>query len=111
MERELWPVLYCTVRAVGFGFRQKYVQIPGWVLVLTFLWAALHDRPVSWACDPDHWGTTSLRPSRILSDSTMSRRIDRVAIGLLWRAIEHRLRQQSAEHPALIAFLDGKPLP
>jgi IS5 family transposase len=41
----------------------------------------------------------------------MSRRIDRVAVGLLWRAVERRLREQSAEHPALVAFLDGKPLP
>jgi hypothetical protein len=43
MERELWPVLYRTVRAVARDFSQKYVQIPGWVLVLTMLWAALHD--------------------------------------------------------------------
>jgi hypothetical protein len=41
----------------------------------------------------------------------MSRRIDKVGIGLLWRAIEQRLRDQSAKYPALIAFLDGKPLP
>lgn len=111
MERELWPVLYRTVRAVGRDFSQKYVQIPGWVLVLTMLWAALHDRPVSWACDPAHWAATRLRPARLPSDSTMSRRIDTVAVGLLWRAIEQRLREQSAEHPALVAFLDGKPLP
>ena len=111
MERELWPVLYRTVRAVGRDFSQKYVQIPGWVLVLTMLWAALHDRPVAWACDRAHWATTRLRPARLPSDSTMSRRIDRVAVGLLWRAIERRLREQSAGHPALVAFLDGKPLP
>jgi hypothetical protein len=111
MERELWPVLYRTVRAVARDFSQKYVQIPGWVLVLTMLWAALHDRPVSWACNRANWVTTRLRPTRLPSDSTMSRRIDRVAVGLLWRAIEQRLREQSAEHPALVAFLDGKPLP
>ena len=45
MERELWPVLYRTVRAVANYFSQKYVQIPGWVILLTILWAALHDRP------------------------------------------------------------------
>jgi len=111
MERELWPVLYRAVRDVARDFSQKYVQIPGWVLVLTMLWAALHDRPVSWACDPANWKSTRLRPHRIPSGSTMSRRIDTVGIGLLWRAVEQRLRAASAEYPALVAFLDGKPLP
>jgi IS5 family transposase len=111
MERELWPLLYRVVREVSFDFGQKYVQIPGWVLVLTMLWAALHDRPVSWACRPANWQTTRLRPARLPSPATMSRRIDTVGVGLLWRAIEQRLREQSAQHPALIALLDGKPLP
>jgi hypothetical protein len=29
MERELWPVLYRTVRAVAADFSQMYVQISG----------------------------------------------------------------------------------
>ena len=111
MERELWPLLYRTVRTVAADFRQKYVQIPGWVLLLTALWAALHDRPVVWATASANWSTTRLRPHRLPSQATLSRRLDGVGLGLLWRAVEERLRQQSAEHPALVAFLDGKPLP
>jgi hypothetical protein len=111
MERELWPLLYDTVRTVARDFRQKYVQIPGWVLVVTMLWAAVHDRPVSWACQPANWGGTRLRPARLPSAATMSRRIDGITVGFLWRAVECRLREQSAAHPALAAFLDGKPLP
>jgi hypothetical protein len=111
MEHELWPVLYQNVREVAGTFRQKYVQIPGWVLVLTMLWAALHDRPVQWACQAKNWGTTRLRPSRLPSPRTMSRRVDGVALGLLWHAIEQRLRELSSANPGLIAFLDGKPLP
>lgn len=110
MERELWPLLYRTVREVARGFSQKYVQIPGWVLLLTMLWAALHDRPVSWACDSANWHTR-LRPSRLPSNATMSRRVDKVAVGLLWRAVEQRLRELPGSPPALVAFLDGKPLP
>jgi hypothetical protein len=110
MERELWPVLYHNVREVARTFHQKYVQIPGWILVLTMLWAALHDRPVQWACRGENWMTTRLRPPRWPSPRTMSRRVDGVALGLLWRAIEQRLRELSDTHPALIAFLDGKPL-
>jgi Transposase DDE domain len=111
MERELWPILYHAVCEVARGFRQKYVQIPGWVLVVTMLWASLHDRPVSWACKPINWSTTRLRPERLPSAATMSRRVDGVTLGWLWCAVEERLRELSARYPALVAFLDGKPLP
>jgi hypothetical protein len=109
MERELWPSLYRLLRGVAKDFHQKYVQMQPWVLVAVMLWAALHDRPVSWACQPRHWSTTTLRPWRLPSPSTVSRRIDGVAVGLLWRALEQRLRDGG--NPALVAFVDGKPLP
>ena len=111
MERELWPVLYRVVREVAQRFHQKYVQIPGWVLILTMLWAAVHDRPVCWACNKKNWQTTRLRPPRLPSPRTMSRRVDGVGLGLLWSAIEQRLRALSGTQPGWIAFLDGKPLP
>jgi hypothetical protein len=109
MERELWPPLYRLLREVGKDFRQKHVQHPPWVLVAVMLWAALHDRPISWACQQRHWNTTRLRPWRLPSPSTMSRRIDTVGIGLLCNALEQRLRDSGV--PALVAFVDGKPLP
>ncbi len=110
MERELWPVLYRPLKAVAKDFSQKYVQYQPWVLVAVLLWAALHDRPVSWACAPRHWSTTTRKPPRLPSPSTLSRRADGVAVGLLWRALERRLRRASGEHPGLVAFLDGQPL-
>lgn len=110
MERELWPLLYHELREAANDFRQKYVQIPGWVLVAVSLWAALHDRPVAWACDGRNWGTTSLRPRKLPSPSTMSRRAYSVGVGLLWRALQERLRALGPS-PALVAMLDGKPLP
>jgi len=109
MERELWPLLYSLLRQTAQDFQQKYVQIPGWVLVAVLLWAALHERPISWACQSQHWSTTTLRPLRLPSPATMSRRIDGVAIGLLLRALEQRLRD--SQKPRLLSFLDGKPLP
>jgi hypothetical protein len=109
MERELWPLLYRALRDTAKDFHQKYVHIPGWILVAVLLWAALHDRPISWACQKKHWSTTRLRPPRLPSPATMSRRIDGVGIGLLLRALDERLR--GSGHPALVAFLDGKPLP
>jgi DDE family transposase len=108
MERELWPLLYHHLLEAAKGFSQKYVQIQPWVLVAVFLWATLHDRPVCWACNKDNWSTTQLRPARLPSAATLSRRIDRVGVGLLWQRLEDRLRGDG--HPALVAFLDGKPL-
>ena len=108
MERELWPLLYHHLREAAKDFSQKYVQMQPWVLAAVFLWAALHDRPVRWACDSRNWGTTPLRPPRLPSPRTLSRRIDGVAAGLFWRRLEQRLR--GAANPDLVAFLDGKPL-
>jgi len=110
MEHELWKVLYQTVCDVARDFDQKYVQIPGWVLLVTMLWAALHDRPVSWACRAENWESAKKeRPLRLPSSATMSRRIDKVGMGLLWQAVQQRL-QTMGLLTAWLAFLDGKPL-
>jgi len=109
MERELWPPLYHLLLDTAKDFHQKYVQYQPWVVVAVMLWAALHDRPVSWACQPRHWSTTTLRPTRLPSASTISRRVDSVAAGLFWHELERRLR--AAGQPGLVAFVDGKPLP
>jgi hypothetical protein len=108
MERELWSTLYRYLCVTAQEVVQKYVQIQPWVIVATMLWAALHDRSVSWACDPRNWNTTHLKPMHIPSEATMSRRVDSVATGLFWRQLEQHLRQSE---PSLLAFLDGKPLP
>jgi len=108
VERELWSILYPLLRRVGNDFSQKYVRYQPWVLVAVTLWAALHDRPISWACDARNWGRTSLRPHRLPSASVLSRRGHGVAVGLVRRALEQAAR--GGREPALVAFLDGKPL-
>src|SRR4051812_35856367 len=100
MERELWPILYREVRRVARGFHQKYVQIQPWVLVAVSLWAILHDRPAEWACEEANWATAGrLRPWRLPSPATMSRRAYEVAVGCFWRLLEGRLRE--CQEPAL----------
>lgn len=108
MERELWPGLYHAVREVGERVHQQGQRYQPWVLVLTYLWAALHDRPVKWACKACHWSTTRLKPLQIPSSSTMSRRVYKVAMGVFWRLLEEHLR--AAGTPGLLSFADGKPL-
>ena len=108
MERELWPVLYRLIHDVANAFSQKAVTYQPGTIVLVLVWAALHDRPRQWACDPRHWSTTHLRPVQLPSPSTLSRRAKSLAVGLLLRALEDHLRQ--SQDPGLLAFLDGKPL-
>lgn len=108
MERELWPELYRAVKEVGRAVRQKGVRYQPWVIALVYLWAAIHDRPVSWACVAQNWSSTRQRPWKIPSDSTLSRRVYDVSMGLFWEALEVRLRQ--TEWLGLLSFADGKPL-
>jgi len=109
MERELWPLLYHAVKRVAEDFHQKYVSYQPWVLVLIILWAALHDRPICWACNPKNWQTTHLKPLRWPHPSVLSRRAYKVGVGLFWRALQQHLQQTAPA--ALLAYLDGKPLP
>ena len=109
MERELWPPLYHAIRSVARDFHQKYVQLQPWILVAVQCWAALHDRPLSWACRRRHWSTTTLRPHRLPSPSTLSRRLDGVVVGAFLRALEQRCRDVLPAR--VLSLLDGKPLP
>jgi DDE family transposase len=109
MERELWPRLYHLVMEVGEGLRLVDVTFQPHIVLLVFFWAALHDRPVCWACNQRNWRTTTLRPTTLPSTSTMSRRLRRVDTAMLMRAVVAKIRAEGDE--TLIAVIDGKPLP
>lgn len=108
MERDLWPRLWKWLKQVSRSVHQKDVTYQPWVIVAVVLWAALHDRPVSWACEPRHWSTTKLRPSCLPSPSTLSRRMATVSTALAWRALEDLVRREGV--PGVLSELDGKPL-
>jgi hypothetical protein len=109
MERELWPQVYHLVMSTGGSIRQTRVTFQPHMVVLTLIWAALHDRPQGWACDPAHWSRTTLRPCGLPSTATLSRRLRSVAVGVLMRQLAQTLR--GLVPPRLLAILDGKPLP
>ena len=109
MERELWLVLYRNLRAVSRHTTQKHVHYPPWVIAAVLLWAALHDRPVAWACKLDNWSTTRLRPPTLPSASTVSRRRTRPEFqGFLDRFAQNI---HGDGPPAWELMIDGKPLP
>lgn len=109
MECELWPDLYHSIRLAGGGFHQKSVQYQPWLIVMVVVWAALHDRPISWACQAKNWRTTKLRPLKLPSDSTISKRAKSAGVAMFLYALEGMLRD--TQHPQLVALLDAKPLP
>lgn len=109
MERELWPLVYRALRDAAREVSQKYVQYQPWAIAAVLLWAAIHDRPVSWACDPRNWSTTRLRPPDIPSASTVSRRANRGGFAVFLNHLAARLKGDGP--PAWELTIDGKPLP
>lgn len=109
MERELWKVVYTKLKAVARRFHQRYVPLQPWRIAAVLLWAALHDRPVSWACDTRNWATTRRKPGRLPSEATMSRRARKTSFALFLNARTDELKGPGA--PAWELVIDGKPLP
>lgn len=74
MERERWSELSAAVSEVDARWEdgKRYVHRTA-VIVRVHLWAAAHDRPISWACDPRNW-EARCRPEKLPDQSTMSRR-------------------------------------
>ena len=117
MERELWSELSASVAAVDASWREprRYVH-PTAAVVRVHLWAALHDRPISWACAPARW--LPLRPGVLPDQSTVSRRT-RGAHGksfeafcrAVGEALERRNAGAGVTRLLSLRRLDGKPLP
>jgi hypothetical protein len=109
MEDELWRSLYQRVIQESKGrFRRRGLRISDACILLVFLWAVLHDRPVSWACCPRHWPPQQ-RWRSLPSPATMSRRLRSVSVQNL---LECLLRGLGETAPlGLVRIVDAKPLP
>jgi hypothetical protein len=112
VEGERWAVLYRVI--VDEGSRRpparRHVHADAAIL-LVLVWAALHDRPMSWACEAAAWAGCPAgdRPAALPSPATVSRRTRTVGVlGLLDQALA---RPAALRPPALVRRVDGKPLP
>ena len=108
MECELWDRLYALVLETAKECRRPRVQFSDAIIVLVFMWAVWHDRPMKWACDPKNWQCTRLRPLKLPSQSTMSRRLKTASMHDFQTALEKRIRGTSDS--GLIGLIDGKSL-
>ena len=107
MERGAWSGLATVVqRALPVASDRRFTF--AWdVILLTYLWAVIHNQPISWACRPDSW-PEALRPPRLPTPSTMSRRLRRpLTEEILRRAIR---QLQRGQRQMLLSYIDGKML-
>lgn len=94
-EREVWSGLMKAVHDVKRGRRAVAPYTPPHeVIVRTYLWAVLHDRPTNWARDPRH-GPREVRSARLPSQPTMSRRLRSPAVTRMLEALGRYLAARS----------------
>ena len=105
MERELWQQLYHLV------FRLDNFWTNGWYrageIVVVFLWAVIHDRPTSWACEARNWPEGVPGPLR--PQCTMSRCLRSRDVRQLLAKVEAALGGDPCQW--WIQRMDSKPLP
>jgi hypothetical protein len=108
MESELYRKVYQIVMKIYSKTNLKRIRFTDADIVLTYLWAVLHDRPTNWACCKQNWPVYYRR--RCLPDpSTMYRRLRTDGVQSLLKQIEAGLRDQVS--PQLCRWIDAKPLP
>lgn len=105
MERELWKQLYVmVVRLDNLWTNGLYRHAE---ILVVYLWAVIHDRPTSWACDPRNWEAAP--PVRLPPQSTMSRRLRSRGTKELLDRVESELGGDPTQW--WVQRIDSKPLP
>lgn len=108
MECELWDRLYVLLWETAKEFHRPDVQYSDAIIVEVFLWAALHDRPVKWACKAENWRGTRMHPLCFPSESVMSRRLRSESVLAFRSALAKRIH--GSDNPGLVELVDGKSL-
>jgi hypothetical protein len=105
MERELWIQLYCVVVRLDNLWTNGWYR--AWEIVVVYLWANIHDRPTSWACQARNWPVDLVRP--LPPQCTMSRRLRSRGVQQLLKSVEAELGGDPRRW--WVQRMDSKPLP
>lgn len=108
MERGIYDRIRRAQRELGrrrISGRHRYTDAG---ILEVYLWAVVHDRPVSWACDANHW-PRGARRGPLPDASTVSRRMRSPPDRCAARARAKRLEGKTGS--GLVAVVDGKALP
>lgn len=111
MDDECFNVLYQLVRELS-PRRGKRCQYSDGTVVLILLWAALRQKPISWARDPCN-APRALRGRALPSSSQMSRRLRSDEVEQLLQQVIDHLQQQMMVVTTLVGLwmMDAKGLP
>ena len=74
MENELLSKVYQMVQQLGNNKTLKRATYTDADIVVIYLWAVLHDRPIYWACKKSNW-PIYYRRRNLPNPSTMTRRL------------------------------------
>jgi hypothetical protein len=108
MEAELWKQVYKLVTKMAKGKTIKRATYTDGDIILTYMWAVIHDRPVYWACKKKNWPIYYRRRS-LPNPSTMTRRLRRDELQKLLVELERSLVNKFPR--STCRWIDGKPLP
>ena len=109
MQSRRWNEVYRLVNEVAPGLPRGSRRFADRVIVLVLLWAALHHKPVSWACRRANWTPWMQRLlPQVPSPTTMSRRLRRESV----RVFLDTLLDTAQGHPrlSLMRVIDGTAL-
>ncbi len=107
MERELWRWIVWALKRLPRRRPTRGVYDNREILAI-LVWAALHDRSISWACDRRNWPVQAWRRARP-DQSTMSRRLrDALVLEDLERLVA--ILQRRSDDAGATLIVDGKPL-
>jgi hypothetical protein len=104
MERELWNQLYVIIARLDTLWTNGLYRNAE--IVVVYLWAVIHDRPTSWACESKNWDAN---PPRLPPQCTMSRRLRSRGVGQLLDCVEAELGGDPQQW--WVQRIDSKPLP
>src|ERR1700743_326872 len=105
METRLYRRLAQFILQVGHP-RAERTRVHDHLIILVLLWAYLHDRSVSWACDADNWPKELDHP--LPSSATMSRRCRRLGVSQLLERVMQKLIDLFPE--SIFNSIDSMPL-
>lgn len=107
MEGQLWRSIVAVLATICKCRKRTCQEFSDEEIVKVFYWSAIHDRPISWACQRQNW-PLYLRRRPLPSSTTMSRRLRSKSVVALLDALERRV--SAPRRPHLYWMIDGKPL-
>ncbi len=109
MDRDIWIVLACAARAAcrKLGRPRRRFEFSDRLIILLWLWATLHDRPICWACRKSSYNSL-FRPRRLPSVSQLCKRLGTERFEQARLLLHEILSAKGRED--LLSYLDGKAL-